>query len=80
MLIGSAIKLEETVYWLKFPNRHGNVFHEFFDIEQKFTKNKVMGFVTNDYEFLDRQEAAEYAFLSGQIKTRVSALMSEDLF
>jgi hypothetical protein len=80
MLIGSAILVDDIVYWLKFPNRHGDVANKMFDVSVAFIKDKVMGFVNDNHEFLNRQEAAEYAFTTGQISSKVTVLMSEDLF
>lgn len=39
----------------------------------------VQGFVTSDGVFVDRESAAQIAFLSGQIKKKLSTLFSEDL-
>ena len=38
------------------------------------------GFLTNDNRFVERAEAAEIAFKSGQIKTEKTYLFSEDVW
>ena len=38
------------------------------------------GFITDEGKFLGRSEAAEYAFLHGQIRNRTKTLFSEDLW
>jgi len=40
----------------------------------------TQGFLTSDNRFVNREEAANIAFLSKQIKTKKSKLYSEDLY
>lgn len=66
--------------------RHHNCFHTsaILDPKRSFVKYEAdQGFITNLDRFVSRIEAAEIAFLSGQIKERTShptGLFSEDLY
>ena len=78
MITGVAIKKDSVVYQKNKPYRHDAIFKDqeigFFD------SNSIQGFVTDSLEFLDRKEAAEYAFKNGQVKEKFNILMSEDLW
>jgi hypothetical protein len=43
-------------------------------------KNGVEGFITTQGLFLDRENAAKVAYMTGQIKKRKIKLISEDLY
>lgn len=66
--------------------RHHNCFHTaaIFDPKMKYKKHeKEQGFITNTNRFVGRIEAAEIAYLSGQITERTThpvGLFSEDLY
>lgn len=45
-----------------------------------FLRDGEQGFVTETGQFVSREEAAEIAFLCGQILTRKTMLFSEDLY
>lgn len=66
--------------------RHHNCFASayYLDPERKYKKfEKEQGFITNKDRFVSRVEAAEIAFLAGQIYQRTEhpmGLFSEDLY
>lgn len=47
---------------------------------EKATGESEQGFLTNLNRFVDRIEAADIAFMAGQIKKETSMLFSEDLY
>jgi hypothetical protein len=61
--------------------RHHNCFITVFSfLGEKFKCEHVQGFLTSDDRFVTRQEAAEIAFISGQISEKKNGLISEDLY
>jgi len=63
-------------------HRHHNCFMTKMILEDLPGKNipNIQGFITNDYYFVDRKEAAKIAFESGQTKHSRMFLYSEDLY
>jgi hypothetical protein len=60
-----------------FPGKnHGEAYQE---MQTELSKYLKAGFLTTKGEFIDRKEAAKIAFEAGQIKKKISALISEDL-
>ena len=62
--------------------RHHNCIASFSIMTQEsiMEKEHIQGFLTDDDRFVSRNEAAEIAFKSGQIKEEISVLTSEDLY
>jgi hypothetical protein len=58
--------------------RHDNCITTQLFFSKKVTG--IMGFLTSDNRFVDREEAAEIAFEAGQISKKVDILISEDLY
>jgi len=79
MITRSAIKNGEYVAIGNENDRHDSVFLSkpdgFFN-----PKELVMGFITDEGTFLDREQAAKHAFECGQIKELTDCLISEDLW
>ena len=48
--------------------------------KERNTKDEVQGFLTNKDRFVDREEAAQIALVSGQIKEPKKRLFSEDVW
>lgn len=61
--------------------RHHNCIANAAIFGLKITRsNAIQGFITNLDRFVDRKEAGQIAFESGQIKKKTSCLFSEDLY
>lgn len=61
--------------------RHHNCFYTASLMGEKVKQfKKVQGFLTNTNRFVNREEAGEIAFKSGQIKEETDCLFSEDLW
>ncbi len=61
--------------------RHHNCITLHFDLTNEPTRESArQGFLTNKNRFVGRSEAAEIAFKSGQIKTEIKTLFSEDVW
>ena len=89
MIIAAAIKHEPTGI-VTTGVRHAQCFERFWNEHPEFkesygdmvvAKNNIkQGFVTNKNEFMERKEAAEYAYRNGQISKPQKTLFSEDLW
>lgn len=66
MIISSAIKTKKGKVYV--GRRHDNVFEnaEEVCVPLKFMENLTMGFITDDLEFLNREEAYLHAVENGQ--------------
>ena len=51
-----------------------------FGLRDDQIRRDMDGFLTSDGQFLNREEAAQYALEHGQIKEEVDLLFSEDLW
>ena len=51
-----------------------------FGLRDDQIRRDMDGFITDEGQFLNREEAAQYAFEHGQIKEEVELLFSEDLW
>ena len=62
--------------------RHSNCYGVMASIIQprQYKKRSMQGFLTTKNRFVDRKEAGEIAFKSGQIKKETDCLFSEDLY
>ncbi|MCK9429370.1 MAG: hypothetical protein M0R17_05160 [Candidatus Omnitrophica bacterium] len=95
MIVAAAIKLGDVIYTApngggvcKHPKdftktRHCCVYNNNHEIHQRVVKEKIrdtQGFITDLGEFLDRNQAGDYAFKHGQIKEPNDFLFSEDLW
>ena len=86
MIIGAAIQSQhnEKLYWLPKPNRHGDVIRHMVDSDKHPKPVRgIQGFVTNTGEFLNREQAYEYAKAKDQILPGTGirgVLYSEDLW
>ena len=87
-IIAAAIQTREgTIYTLPPPNRHHDIIWKYL---QDNTQNTIQGFVTEDYEFVDRTEAMNIARAADQLVDRYphlnrganhsEKLFSEDLW
>lgn len=54
-------------YWLAPPNRHHNLIHGLAESGFPTPIAGKQGFITNEYKFVDRIEAAEIALAAGQV-------------
>ena len=80
MITAVAIRVNNNIYSLPKPNRHGALF--------KYVKENLAivdyehGFMTSEGNFVGREEAAKMALECGQIKTlrHPGILYSEDLW
>jgi hypothetical protein len=78
IIIAAAIKTPE---WVHRGRRHGEIIKEIVDRRGNFDKlNSIQGFVTSKDRFLDRKEAAQFAYEIKQTKELKSPLLSEDLW
>jgi len=78
-IIAVAIRYDEGTVSLRAPSRH----NELVALHVGVTKSSdTRGFLTDLGEFLDRRQAADYAFRTGQITSLRSPpnLTSEDLW
>ena len=73
---------------IKWVKRHGNIIAQMLATMglrtvvhgQNSAGEYEHGFLTNDNRFVERAEAAEIAFKSGQIKIQKTYLFSEDVW
>jgi hypothetical protein len=75
----AAIRLDNGLIFT--GNNHGYCIltsYRINHLEEKITQRK-QGFVTDQFRFVDRAEAAKIAFAAGQIDKEVAVLISEDL-
>lgn len=87
-LIASAIKFynKETQEWIVMTGvRHADILHDMYILKIQYDKNAYyQGFLTNDGQFVNRYEAKEIAFKSGQIIVPIeetyAELFSEDVW
>ena len=83
MIVGVTCWLNRDRYDLPAPNRHHNVIHL---LASKGLPGRVkpddQGFYTDTGEYLDREQAREYALRIGQITKAAHSrdLFSEDLW
>ncbi len=75
MIVESAILKDGKIYT---GHRHHNILNS--AVPFGFLKDGVQGFVTDSGKFLNREEAAKYAFDCGQINKETKTLYSEDLW
>ena len=78
-IVAAAIKLDADVYSLVPPARHHDIIRMMVK-EGLQPLSRGQGFLTNTGRFVDRVEAAQIAYTSGQTKSLVKLLMSEDLW
>ena len=73
-IVAAAIRKDDKIY-------EGKRHHEIINSHPPgFFQGCHQGFVTNDGFFVTREEAAEIAFLCGQLRRPKRALFSEDLW
>lgn len=60
--------------------RHSDIIGRIFREKKCFPVKGIQGFLTEDNEFVDREEAARIAFYSGQLSVWKKSLTSEDLW
>lgn len=96
MIIASAIHYDDGKHHVHQPKnisigfvvvgrRHHNCFMTVAILceharEKMIKFPNTQGFITKDNVFLNRQEAAEYAYKCGQTKENTQTLFSEDLW
>lgn len=84
MIVCSAIKFSYNNYPIIIcGKRHGDCIKsmsDFSSIKIIDRKNIVQGFLTDDNKFLDRKQAALYAYQNGQVEELSETLISEDLW
>lgn len=74
MIIAAAIRKDGIWY---AEQRHDLIFVRFGRVVN--LKNAEQGFITDQFEFVDRSEAAQIALTCNQIKEPAKTLFSEDL-
>ena len=82
MIVGVAIKKDQIVYFLPEPYRHHHVIKMMKRDYADGKPHKYQGFVTDDWKYLTRKEAAIYALENGQCSKLgyPPRLFSEDLW
>ena len=86
MIHTAAIKVYDVVWTLPRPTRHHTLIQAWSQAHYKDGKNASIpdgheqGFVTNYGDYVGREEAANIAYLAGQIKEPKKTLFSEDLW
>ena len=61
--------------------RHCDIFEKMHNLGISYDKTTaIQGFLTSVGRFVNRYEAADIAFMSGQLKGRVNCLYSEDIW
>ena len=83
MITNVAIKVNSTVYSLPSPNRHHDLIR--LAIESGEPKpidghGENSGFLDDEGHFLNRNTAGAVAFKSGQTKTRIKRLNTDDVW
>ena len=83
MIIASAIKFK--IKGSDYPQimcgkRHSDIFKLMYDLGIEYQKPEEQGFLTSYNAFVDREQAAIVAHISGQIKEPKKELFSEDLW
>lgn len=84
MLVCSAIKFYEKDN--PYPRiicglRHADILEDMFHKHIEYNKETaIQGFLTYTNQFLDRYDAAGYAWRAGQIDEQVTCLYSEDVW
>jgi len=71
-------------YWLAPPNRHKHILARLADSNYPHPIKGKHGFITNEYKFVTREEAAMIALLANQVKSgrlqTKGSLCTEDLW
>lgn len=67
-LMGVAIRINNTTYWHEFPSRHYELVRSLNYHEVNGLEAGEEGFITDNMRFVTRQEAAEIAKNTGQLK------------
>jgi len=82
MIVGVAIKKDQIVYCLPKPFRHNDVIKMMVNIYGERKSFVDQGFITDDWYYLNREDAAEYVLYFGQCEKLISPprLFSEDLW
>ena len=77
MIKEAAILKDGVVY---AGRRHSDIIIKHYPLVGKFGCGEIQGFVDDKGKFLNRQEAANVAFLCGQTMENKQTLYSEDLY
>ena len=84
-IISSAIRFKETsdsLFWrIICGKRHCDCYETMY--KHKFIHDRnseIQGFLTNDFKFVDRYEAARIAYDAKQISQPIIMLYSEDIW
>jgi hypothetical protein len=82
MIISAAIKvIKDSKEFIVMGKRHNNCLEVMWDCGLRRPYEKVEGFMTDKFDFLDRRTAKQYAIVCGQVKeTEHGELFSEDLW
>ncbi len=77
-IIDAAVRLESKT---RTGRRHAQIMREIWNVSpNRYISQDEEGFVTDSGRFVDRKEAAEIAFRSGQIPQKKEKLFSEDVW
>ena len=83
-IVSSAIRfyIKDDLYpTVMCGKRHCDIFEKMHNLNISYDKTTaIQGFMTSVNRFVNRYEAADIAFMSGQIKGRVNCLYSEDIW
>ncbi len=82
MIVGVAIKKDQILFYLPKPYRHNDVIAMMIDVYSESKPFRYQGFVTDDWKYLNRVDAAEYALKNKQCEKLIASprLFSEDLW
>ena len=83
-IVGVAIKDRETceIHVLMRPNRHHNIFWDYYAKNKKKLMDGGQGFWLDTGEYINRKDAAKLALANGQASNLIAPpnLYSEDLW
>ncbi len=77
VVAAAILDVAGEIWTLPPPNRHHNVIAL---MGKKFRQEYTQGFVLSDGTFVDRVQAAQFAYGAGQTATLHHVLFSEDLW
>lgn len=84
LIVAAAIRVGKLTLSMPPPARHGCLIHAFYNYNRKVVvPPSDQGFLTNQGQFVSREEAHRLAFMAGQIGRDAGAseeLFSEDLW
>ena len=82
MIVQAALKIDGKIWKGCNKCRHSDLIKQYIITTEnvELITNEMQGFLTDDGTFLNRKQAAEHAYINGQIPEQQETLISEDLW